>query len=135
MTSTVTYLGNLRTKNVHLKSGDSFITDAPVDNKGKGEAFSPTDTVATGLANCMMTVMAIKATQLQVNIENTKAAVTKTMAADPRRISKIEVKFHFPKVYDEKTRKILENTARTCPVAQSLHPNIEQIIEFEYSDV
>lgn len=134
MTSTVTYLGNLRTKNVHLKSGDSFITDAPVDNNGKGKAFSPTDTVATGLANCMMTVMAIKAAQLQINIENTKAAVTKTMAADPRRISKIEVNFLFPKAYDEKTRKILEHTARTCPVAQSLHPNIEQIIEFNYPD-
>ena len=134
MTSTVTYLGNLRTKSLHVKSGDSYLTDAPVDNNGKGEAFSPTDTVATGLAGCMLTVMGIKAEQLNVNLKNTKAEVIKTMAADPRRISKVEVRLYFPENYDEKTRKILENTARTCPVAQSLHPNIEQVIEFNFPD-
>lgn len=135
MTSTVIYLGNLRAKSTHLKSGDSFLTDAPVDNNGKGEAFSPTDTVATGLASCMLTVMGIKAGQMQVNMENTKAEITKTMASDPRRISKIEVRLQFPEAYDEKTRKILEHTARTCPVSQSLHPAIEQMIEFHYPHV
>ncbi len=128
-TAKVTYLGNLRTENEHLKSGSTFITDAPTDNNGKGEAFSPTDTVATGLANCMITVMGIKARDMQVNMDGTTALVTKTMAADPRRISKIEVVLNFPSGIDEKARKILENTGRTCPVLYSLHPDIEKVIK------
>ncbi len=131
-TSKVTYLGNLRTENVHLKSGNKFITDAPTDNNGKGEAFSPTDTVATGLANCMITMMGIKARDLQVNMDGTTAMVTKTMAADPRRISKIEVVLNFPAGIDDKSKKILENTARTCPVHYSLHPDIERAIVFNW---
>lgn len=131
-TSKVTYLGNLRTENEHLKSGNKFITDAPTDNNGKGEAFSPTDTVATGLANCMITVMGIKARDMNVNLEGTTALVTKTMAADPRRISKIEVVLNFPAGIDDKSRKILENTGRTCPVLYSLHPDIEKIIVFNW---
>lgn len=131
-TSKVTYLGNLRTENEHLKSGIKFITDAPIDNNGKGEAFSPTDTVATGLANCMITVMGIKAQQMDVNMDGTTATVTKTMAADPRRISKIEISLNFPAGIDEKSKKILENTGRTCPVIQSLHPDIEKVIEFNW---
>jgi uncharacterized OsmC-like protein len=131
-TAKVTYLGNLRTENEHLKSGDKFITDAPTDNNGKGAAFSPTDTVATGLANCMITMMGIKARDLGVNIEGTTALVTKTMAADPRRISKIEVVFDFPSGLDERSKKILENTARTCPVHYSLHPDIERVITFNW---
>lgn len=131
-TSKVTYLGNLRTENEHLKSGSTFITDAPTDNNGKGEAFSPTDTVATGLANCMITVMGIKARDLEVNMDGTTAMVTKTMAANPRRISKIEIVLDFPSGIDEKSRKILENTGRTCPVMQSLHPDIEKEIIFNW---
>ncbi|HLW33758.1 MAG TPA: OsmC family protein [Aequorivita sp.] len=131
-TSKVTYLGNLRTENEHLKSGNKFLTDAPTDNNGKGEAFSPTDTVATGLANCMITVMGIKARDMKVNMDGTTAMVTKTMAADPRRISKIEVILNFPSGIDEKSRKILENTGRTCPVMQSLHPDIEKLIVFNW---
>lgn len=131
-TSKVKYLGNLRTENEHLQSGNKFITDAPIDNNGKGEAFSPTDTVATGLANCMMTVMGIKAQEMQVNMYGTTAMVTKTMAADPRRISKIEVVLNFPAGIDDKSRKILENTGRTCPVLYSLHPEIEKVIEFNW---
>ncbi|MBG44058.1 MAG: osmotically inducible protein OsmC [Aequorivita sp.] len=131
-TAKVTYLGNLRAENEHLKSGNKFITDAPTDNNGKGEAFSPTDTVATGLANCMITVMGIKARDLQVNMDGTTAIVTKTMAADPRRISKIEVILDFPAGIEENARKILENTARTCPVLYSLHPNIEKVITFNW---
>lgn len=131
-TAKVTYLGNLRTENEHLKSGSTFITDAPTDNNGKGEAFSPTDTVATGLANCMITVMGIKARDMQVNMYGTTALVTKTMAADPRRISKIEVVLNFPSGIDEKARKILENTGRTCPVLYSLHPDIEKVITFNW---
>ncbi len=131
-TSKVTYLGNLRTENEHLKSGNKFITDAPTDNNGKGEAFSPTDTVATGLANCMITVMGIKARDMQVNMDGTTAMVTKTMAADPRRISKVEVILDFPAGIDDKSRKILENTGRTCPVLFSLHPDIEKVIVFNW---
>lgn len=132
-TAKVTYLGNLRTENEHLKSGNIFITDAPTDNQGKGEAFSPTDTVATGLANCMMTMMGIKAMAMNAELKGSFAMVTKTMAADPRRISKIEVVFEMPSMLDAKTRKILENTANTCPVHFSLHPDIEKVVIFNYS--
>lgn len=131
-TAKVTYLGNLRTENKHLKSGSTFITDAPTDNNGKGEAFSPTDTVATGLANCMITVMGIKARDMNVNMDGTTAMVTKTMAADPRRISRIDVTLNFPGGIDDKSRKILENTGKTCPVMQSLHSDIEKVIVFNW---
>ena len=133
MTARVVYKGNLRTEATHLQSGSTIITDAPVDNHGKGEAFSPTDSVATALATCMITVMGIKAEEMQISLEGTTAEVTKTMASDPRRISKIEVNLEFPESYSEKHTKILENTARTCPVLESLHPNIEKIITFSYS--
>ena len=133
MTSKVMYLGGLRTESTHLKSGDSFFTDAPTDNNGKGEAFSPTDTVATGLASCMMTVMGIKARDMGVDMTGTTANVTKTMASDPRRISKIEVVLEFPFEADNKTRKILERIANTCPVHYSLHPDIEKDITFNWN--
>ena len=133
MTSKVAYLGNLRTENLHIKSGNTYVTDAPVDNNGKGEAFSPTDTVATGLASCMITVMGIKARDLGVDMTGTTAHVTKTMASDPRRISKIEVVLEFPFETDKKTRIILERTANTCPVHYSLHPDIEKDITFNWN--
>ncbi len=133
MTSKVTYLGNLRTENLHLQSGNTYITDAPLDNNGKGEAFSPTDTVATGLANCMLTVMGIKANQLKIDMDGTTAQVTKIMSAEPRRISRIEIIFNFPNPLDSKSRKILEQTARTCPVHFSLHPDIEREIIFNWN--
>ena len=133
MTSKVTYLGNLRTENTHLKSGDTYFTDAPTDNNGKGEAFSPTDTVATGLANCMLTVMGIKAQGLNIEMSGTTAEVTKIMASDPRRISKIEVVLNLPFEADVKHKKILEHTAKTCPVLNSLHPEIEKDISFNWN--
>lgn len=132
MTSKVTYLGNLRTESVHIKSNSSFITDAPTDNNGKGEAFSPTDTVATGLASCMLTVMGIKARDLDIDMSGTTAEVTKTMASDPRRISKIKVVLNFPFEADKKTKTILERTANTCPVHYSLHPDIEKDVTFNW---
>lgn len=132
MTAKVTYNGNLRTTCVHLRSGSEYITDAPVDNNGKGEAFSPTDTVATGLANCMITMMGIKARDLEIDIAGSTAEVTKHMAANPRRISKIEVKFDLPASISEKHRKILKHTANTCPVHYSLHPDIEKVIDFNW---
>ena len=132
MTSKVTYLGELRTQCVHLHSKDAFITDAPLDNQGKGEAFSPTDTVATALASCMFTIIGIKARDLDIPVEGATAEVTKTMAADPRRISGIKVLFSFPTSYEEKHRKILERAAKTCPVLYSLHPDIVLDISFQY---
>lgn len=132
MTSKVTYKGNLRTECVHLKSGNAFITDAPTDNNGKGEAFSPTDTVATALASCMLTMMGIKARDLGHDLEGTTAMVTKHMASDPRRIAKIEVVLDFPSSPDAKTKTILERTANTCPVHYSLHPDIEKDITFNW---
>lgn len=134
-TSKVTYLGNLRTNCEHLASGNSYLTDAPIDNNGQGAAFSPTDTVATGLANCMITMMGIKARDLNVNLEGSTAMVTKTMAANPRRISKIDVILELPIGLDSKTKKILENTATTCPVLYSLHPDIEKNIVFNWDSL
>ncbi len=133
MTSKVIYLGDLRTECAHLQSDNKFITDAPLDNNGKGEAFSPTDTIATGLASCMMTVMGIKARDMGVEMKGTTASVLKIMDSNPRRISKIEVTFEFPFETDEKTRKISEHTANTCPVLYSLQPDIQKVIAFNWS--
>lgn len=132
MTSKVTYKGNLRTTCVHLQSGNSFTTDAPIDNNGLGEAFSPTDTVATGLASCILTMMGIKAKSLDVDLTNTTAEVTKHMSADPRRISKIEIDLKLPADIGDKERKILIHTANTCPVHYSLHPDIDKQIQFNW---
>ncbi len=133
MTSKVTYLGGLRTTCQHLKSGNSFITDAPTDNNGKGEAFSPTDTVATALASCMLTVMGIKAESLEgFNLEGSVALINKIMSANPRRIARIEIQLDLKGVAADKDRKILENTANTCPVHNSLHPDIEKEIHFNW---
>lgn len=131
-TSKVTYLGELRTSSIHLQSGTEILSDAPVDNNGKGEAFSPTDSVANGLASCMFTVMGIKASDLGVDFSGSTAEVTKIMAAEPRRISEIHVAFTMNLVADEKTKTILERTARTCPVSYSLHPDIKKEITFNW---
>lgn len=129
-TSKVTYLGDLRTSSIHLQSGSEIISDAPTDNNGKGEAFSPTDTVANGLASCMFTVMGIKAQDLGVDFSGSTAEVTKIMAAEPRRISEIHINFNMNLPADEKIKTILERTAMTCPVFYSLHPDIKKEISF-----
>ena len=131
-TSNVTYKGALRTVSVHLRSGNEIITDAPVDNNGKGEAFSPTDTVATALASCMLTIMGVKANAKEINIEGASADVTKTMGVNPRRITKIDVVFKLPFAFDEATKTILEKAALTCPVYYSLHDDIEKNIIFNW---
>lgn len=131
-TSKVTYLGDLRTSSIHLQSGSEIISDAPLDNNGKGEAFSPTDTVANGFATCMMTVMGIKAREMGVDFTGSTAEVTKIMAADPRRISEIHVIFEMSVQADDKTKTILERTALTCPVHFSLHPDIKREIVFNW---
>lgn len=131
-TSKVTYLGDLRTSSIHLSSGSEIISDAPLDNNGKGEAFSPTDTVANGLASCMFTVMGIKARDMQIDLSNSTAEVTKIMAAEPRRISEIHIVFDMHISVDEKSKIILERTAMTCPVYYSLHPDIKKEIVFNW---
>ena len=132
MTSSITYLGNLRTEATHLQSGEKIITDAPLDNKGRGEAFSPTDLLATSLGNCMLTVMGIAAQEKGINMEGTTCSIKKVMAADPRRVSEVHTQITFPHLYSDKDRAILEHTAKTCPVLLSLHPDIKKIIEFQY---
>lgn len=130
MTSTVTYNGALRATAVHRKSGTEIITDAPTDNHGKGEAFSPTDLVATALASCMLTVMGIKADALGVNTDGAKAEITKIMASDPRRIAEVQVNIQMPPGnFSDRDKKVLEHTARTCPVAQSLSEKTVQSVE------
>jgi putative redox protein len=133
MTSTVVYNGNLRTTCTHLKSGSAFETDAPTDNHGKGERFSPTDLMATSLATCMLTVMGIKARTMEFDLDDIKIEVLKIMKADPRRVSGIELTFHIPdalKNINEKSKTILKHTGETCPVMKSIHPDIEVKIDW-----
>ena len=133
MTSSVVYNGNLRTTCTHLKSGNSFETDAPTDNNGKGERFSPTDLMATSLATCMLTVMGIKARTMGFDLDEMKMDVLKIMKADPRRVGGIELTVTIPahlENLDEKSRTILKNTGHTCPVAMSIHPDIEVKIDW-----
>lgn len=131
MTSTILYMGNLRTECTHLRSGQTFITDAPLDNNGKGEAFSPTDLAATSLGACMVTIMGIAAQNHGINIDQTRLEITKHMASDPRRIDTVDVNIIFPDLqYTDKEKKILEVAGRTCPVALSLHPDVKQNITF-----
>jgi len=133
MTSTVVYNGDLRTTCTHLKSGSSFETDAPPDNHGKGERFSPTDLMATSLATCMVTVMGIKAKTMRFDLNDVKVEVLKIMKADPRRVGAIELTFHIPdalKDLDEKTKTILKQTGENCPVIKSIHPDIELKVDW-----
>jgi len=134
MTSQIIYKGSLRTEATHLQSGTLMETDAPVDNQGQGERFSPTDLLATSLGNCMLTIMGIKARDIQVPLEGTTVDITKTMKADPRRVGGIKVVFHFPATLkvDDKQKEILQRAALTCPVAKSIHPDIEQDISFNW---
>jgi putative redox protein len=131
-TSTITYLGELRTEASHTQSNTTIYTDAPKDNHGKGEMFSPTDLVATALASCMISIMGIAAMKEGIkNIDGATAEVIKIMHAEPRRIGEIHIKITFPKKdYTDKEKKIYEHSALTCPVAKSLHPDLKQVIEF-----
>ena len=131
-TSIVYYSSELRTESTHLQSGETYITDAPIENEGKGEAFSPTDIIATGLANCMLTIMGIVAKRKSLDIEGTKAEVTKIMGTEPRRISEIKIDFFFPKSYDKNSKQLLQTAAINCPVAKSLANDLTQTINFHY---
>jgi len=133
MTSSIVYKGNLRCEAVHIQSKSTIETDAPTDNRGKGERFSPTDLLCVSLATCMLTTMGIKANDLDVDIAHSKADVTKHMASDPRRVSKIEVSVFLPKNINEKERLILERSGNNCPVAKSVHPDIELVLKYEWT--
>lgn len=132
-TTHTTYLGELRTESTHVRSGVKLISDAPPDNQGKGESYSPTDLLATSLGSCMLTIMGIAARTHNINMDGTKIKVTKVMAANPRRVSEVHVVFDMPvNNYTDKEKAILENAARTCPVALSVHPDLKQVLVFNY---
>jgi len=135
LTATVCYSGNLRTEATHLRSGNTITTDAPVDNHGKGEAFSPTDLVAVALASCMLTIMAMKADSMGIATQGVRADISKIMSKPPRRIAEIIVDIIMPPELSlsAKDKKILESAALACPVHASLHPDTKQIIRFHYS--
>ena len=132
-TSKIEYLGELRTEATHSQSGKQIITDAPTDNHGKGEAFSPTDLVATALASCMISIMGIKLQGTGKDIKGATSEVTKVMYSEPRRIGEIHVKISVPdNNFSEKEKQILINAAHACPVAKSLHPDIKQVITITF---
>ncbi len=134
MTSRIIYEGNLRTSATHVQSNTNIETDAPVDNQGKGERFSPTDLVATALGSCMLTIMGIKARDMQIDLTGVAIDIQKHMKSEPRRIGGVDVTFHFPAhlQLNDKEKTILQNAALTCPVAKSLDPAIEQNVTFNW---
>lgn len=131
-TAKIKYKGSLRTQAVHLKSGKKIVTDAPQDNNGKGEAFSPTDLLATSLVSCMMTIMGIYAEKNDLKLGKISSEMTKIMAANPRRVSRIEINISCVNKLSKKDRKKLEKVALACPVAKSIHPDIEVETNFSY---
>jgi len=133
ITVQTTYLGNLRTENIHVQSGTKILTDAPTDNRGKGEAFSPTDLLATSLGTCIMTIMGIKAMDNNIDITGTKLEITKIMASDPRRVDEVVMEFHFPdKSYTTEEKKLIESVAGISPVPLSVHTNLKQTVRFHW---
>jgi putative redox protein len=132
-TITTLYTGELRTQATHLASGNQVITDAPLDNNGRGEAFSPTDLLCASLGSCMLTIMGIVARRHDLDLTGTLIETTKIMASDPRRVAEVVVAFTLPpNNFSEKDRALLEQAARTCPVALSLHPDLKQTVTFVY---
>ena len=128
------YLGNLRTEIEHIQSGNTITTDAPLDNNGKGEFFSPTDMFASSLGSCMLTIIGIAANTHGFSIDGTTLEIEKIMAANPRRVAEIKIDVHFPKGanYTDKQKRIIEAAAKTCPVANSLHPDVIKNITYIY---
>jgi len=128
-----TYLGELRTENIHLQSGSKIITDAPTDNRGRGEGFSPTDMLATALANCIMTIMGIKAMDNGIDLIGTGIEITKIMTNDPRRVAEVIMEFNFPKKnYTDEEKRMIESVAGISPVPLSVHPDLIQTIKFNW---
>jgi uncharacterized OsmC-like protein len=128
------YLGTLRTEMTHVKSGTIVLTDAPIDNKGKGEVFSPTDLVAAALGSCMLSIMGIAANEHKFSIDGATASITKIMASDPRRIAEIIVDLDFPGSFTDKQKKIIKIISETCPVALSLHPDLKQTVSLKFGE-
>lgn len=128
-----TYLGNLRTEATHIQSANRLITDAPTDNNGKGEAFSPTDLLAASLGSCMLTIMGMAANTHNIDIKGTECSITKIMTANPRRVAEIHTEITFQSSFGDKQKAILEHAAITCPVYYSLHPDIKKVVSFKYS--
>lgn len=130
------YLGNLRTEIEHIQSGNKVLTDAPLDNNGKGEFFSPTDLFASSLGSCMLTIIGMSANSYGFSIDGTTIETEKIMAANPRRVAEIIIDIYFPKgaVYTDKQKRLIESAARTCPVHNSLHPDIIKTINFHYDE-
>lgn len=132
-TAKVEYLGELRTQATHLLSGEQIITDAPPDNNGKGQAFSPTDLCATSLASCMMTILGIKANSMQLELKGMRATVKKVMYSEPRRIGEIHVLLQVEdNGFSEKDKQILTQAAMACPVAKSLHPDLKKVLQVDF---
>ncbi len=132
-TAKTTYTGGLRTTAVHLKSKTEIITDAPVDNQGKGASFSPTDLVATALGSCMLTIMGIKARDKDIDMDGATVEVLKTMASNPRRISRLDIKITMPqKTFSDRDKKLLALAAEACPVGNSLHPDVEVVTDITW---
>lgn len=131
-TSKITYLGDLRTSSIHLQSGTEILSDAPTDNNGKGEAFSPTDLVANAVGSCMMTIMAIKSRDLDIDLTGSTIEVTKIMQSEPRKIAKLQLVLNMSVAVDEKSKIILERTGMNCPVLLSLNPDIDKEITFNW---
>ncbi len=129
------YKGELRTESKHLKSGSTIISDAPPDNQGKGEAFSPTDLLCVALATCMSTLMGIAANTHHLNIDGMKLRIVKKMLSNPRKVGEVQIDFDMPEnSFSAKEKDILERAARTCPVALSLHPDLVQNVHFHYGE-
>jgi uncharacterized OsmC-like protein len=131
-TANIIYKGELRTICMHLQSGTEILTDAPTDNHGKGEAFSPTDLLATALGSCMVSIMAIKSKDLEIDLKDSTVSVTKIMQSEPRKIAKIEVVLNMSVDASDKNKTILERAAMTCPVLLSLHPDIQKEVSFNW---
>tara|TARA_B100000029_G_scaffold416194_1_gene420360 strand:- start:127 stop:540 length:414 start_codon:yes stop_codon:yes gene_type:complete len=130
----IKYIDNLRTEATHIQSNNKIITDAPIDNMGKGEAFSPTDLFVSSLASCMMTIMGIAAKTHEINIGEVNAEVLKVMGANPRRVSEIHIRFIFNVKLANKEKEILERAAKHCPVGKSINKDIKEVILFSYEN-
>ena len=131
----IEYEGALRTRAMHLQSGNEIITDAPVDNHGKGEAFSPTDLVVAALGSCILTIMGIAGERRGLDLNGTRTEAEKIMGINPRRISEIHFNIYFKTNFSDTEKKILEKAAHSCPVHQSLHPDMNKIITFHYPKI
>ena len=126
------YKGNLRTEITHIQSGAKVITDAPLDNNGKGESISPTDMIAGALGSCIMTIIGMAAETHGFNVDGTELEITKVMGINPRRIVEINININFPCDYEAKVKRFIESAAKSCPVEHSIHPDIKRVITYNY---